>query len=92
MKLLEIIEGLNSFDRKETIYASLPWTMNSDAIVTMEPESGGLPPEAEKLGMKYFLEVFIAKDFLDDWKASLGAKPTIEQECSRVIQYAINDA
>lgn len=92
MKFSEIIEKLDSIDRGKTIYAATPWTMESEVIVAIEPASGGLPVEAVELGLKYFLEVFIAKDFLDDWAASLGAKPTVDQKCARIISYVINDA
>jgi hypothetical protein len=34
----------------------------------------------ERLNMKYFLEVFIARDFLDDWTASLEEPPTLEEK------------
>ena len=42
--------------------------------------------------MTYFLEVFIARDVLDDWTASLQGPPTLEDKCTRLIDYAINDA
>jgi hypothetical protein len=92
MKLIEAIRNLNACDRDDTIYASEPWAENSDAIVAREPESGGLPAEAERLGLSYFLEVFIARDFIEDWAAGLGTQPTLQQKCARLIQYAANDA
>ena len=92
MTLLDAINTLDDLDEVSTIYAAEPWAENSKAIVAQEPASGGLPAEAEKLGLKYFLEVFIARDFLDDWKGSLDEEPTLQEKCARLIQYAINDA
>lgn len=92
MTLIEAIRDLESLDGDNTIYAAEPWTRNSSAIVAPEPVIGGLPPEVIKLGMKYFLEVFIARDFLEDWKSSLGIEPTLEQQCERLIKYATTDA
>jgi hypothetical protein len=43
-------------------------------------------------GFDYFLEISLAREFLEDWKASLGAEPSIIQACARLIQYAENDA
>ncbi len=42
--------------------------------------------------MKYFLEVFIARDFLDDWTASVEEFPSLREKCARLIHYDINDA
>jgi hypothetical protein len=91
MKLIEAVGKLDSFDNEATIYAATPWTENSEAIVAREPTSGGPPTEAEKLGLKYFLEVFVARDFLDGWSANLGATPAVQQRCSRLIQYVLRD-
>ena len=92
MTLLDAIDILHDLDEDFTIYAAEPWMKNSTAIVAQEPEAGGLPTEAEKLGLKYFLEVIIARDFLDDWKGSLNQVPTLQEKCARLIQYAVNDA
>jgi hypothetical protein len=92
VRLADIAKRLSEFDRNDTIYASEPWTEGSHAIVAPEPESGGLPPEAAKAGMKYFLEVSIASDFVEDWTASLHDEPSASAVCARLIQYAINDA
>ncbi|MBX9652683.1 hypothetical protein K2Y11_03600 [bacterium] len=92
MKLIEAIAELGSFDDESTIYASEPWNRDSIAIVEFESDAGCLPTEAQKAGLKYFLEVFIARDFLDDWTRTCGREITLEEMCARLIQYAINDA
>jgi len=92
MTLLEITEKLGELDREQTIYAVKPWSPESAAVVDAEPQGGGVPREAAKLGMSYFLEVFIAQDFLDDWQVSLPKKPAAKERCKRLIDYAINDA
>lgn len=92
MKLIEAIRDLASLDEANTIYASEPWTPDSEVIVAPEPSSGGLPEEAKRLGLKYFLEVFIARDFLGGWSANLHEEPTLQEKCARVIKYAITDA
>jgi hypothetical protein len=92
MTLLEAINKLGEFDREHTIYAVEPWSPSSAAMVEAEPQSGGVPADAEKRGMSYFLEVFIAQDFLEDWQANLPKKPSPTERCQRLIDYAINDA
>lgn len=92
MKLIEVVRDLASLDEASTIYASEPWTPDSEVVVTPEPASGGLPEEAKRLGLKYFLEVFIARDFIEGWTANLDKEPTLQEKCARMIKYAITDA
>jgi len=95
MTLFEAIRDLDSLDEESTIYAAEPWTADSQAIVMPQPDDGRLPDEARKLGFEYFLEVWIAREVLQDWVEwveSLNAKPTLQMKCARVIEYAVNDA
>jgi hypothetical protein len=92
MTLLDIISNLDDFDEAATIYAKAPWRCDAVAVVAREPGEGGLPEEAKRLGFDYFLEVFIARDFLEDWMPSCQSLPTPQEKCDRVIQYAMNDA
>jgi hypothetical protein len=92
MKLIEVVRDLESLDAESTIYAAEPWNSESEALVAPEPASGGLPIDAEKQGLKYFLEVFIARDFAADWALQLGARPSVLQTCARLIEYATSDA
>ncbi|MEN3951235.1 hypothetical protein [Iodidimonas sp. SYSU 1G8] len=92
MRLADVLDRLSEFDSEDTIYASEPWTEDSDAMVAREPDQGGVPPEASDAGMKYFLEVSIAQEFEEDWLASLEERPTLPTTRQRLIDYAINDA
>jgi len=88
----DVIGKLSEFDNEDTIYASEPWTEQSEAMVAREPDAGGLPSEVSDAGMKYFLEVSIAREFIEGWLASLDAPPMPSNLYRRVIDYAINDA
>jgi hypothetical protein len=92
MILIEAIRDLASLDDNATIYAAEPWADDSPAIVIPETDAGELPTEAKKLGLRYFLEVFVAREFLEGWKVNLMAIPTLHDTCARVIQYARTDA
>jgi hypothetical protein len=83
---------LNDLDEKDTIFVAEPWAENSKAIVAPELASGGLPARAAGLGLKYFLEVSVAREFLEDWTDTLGTEPSLQAKVRRLIQYAINDA
>ena len=90
--LREIIANLDAFDDQLTIYARTPWTPESEAMVEREPDEGGLPEGARNSGMSYFLEVFLARDFLSSWAAALPQPPSLDQRCDRLAQYALYDA
>lgn len=92
MKLIEAVRDLESFDEENTIYAAKPWTESSVALIAKEPASGGLPEDVRKIGLKYFLEVFIAREFLEDWLNNLQKIPTLQEKCARLIHYANDDA
>ena len=93
-RLADIIARLSEFDDEDTIFASEPWTGDSDAIVAREREEddGEPPPAAIEAGLAYFLEIDLSKEIVEDWIAYLGADPGAAAICERVIQYAINDA
>jgi hypothetical protein len=86
------VKSLGSLDEDATIYAAEPWTGASRSLVDHEPDSGGLPAEAVRLGLSYFLEVFVAREFLDGWERNLSQEPTDQEKCDRLVQYAIHDA
>jgi hypothetical protein len=92
IRLADAVAGLASFDESATIYAAEPWNAESAAVIATEPESGGLPEGASPRGLKYFLEVSIARDFLEGWEATLSGRPSEQERCARLIRYAIDDA
>jgi|RhiMethySRZTD1v2_1073278.scaffolds.fasta_scaffold426396_3 hypothetical protein len=92
MILKDAILNLESLDQDGTIFATEPWTENSLVVIEREPETGLTATQAVKRGLKYFLEVSIAQEFLQGWKESLGAEPSLKQQCARLIQYAKTDA
>jgi hypothetical protein len=81
--LLEAVRDLASLGDTGTIYAAEPFTEHSDVILAVELNSRTLPKEAAERGLKYFLEVFIARAALDDWVTN--AEPTLPEKCARII-------
>lgn len=92
MTLVEVVRRLGDFDQAYTIYAAEPWTENSPAIVAYEPVEGGLPADAFRLGLSYFLEIAIANDFLHDWSSAQKFPQKDTEKCQRLIDYAVKDA
>lgn len=92
MTLADVAARLSEFEQTCTIYAAKPWTAASSAIVDYEPDEGGLPAEALRLGLSYFLEIEIANDVLDGWVSTQEQQPDDASICQRLIDYAVNDA
>jgi len=91
-KLIDIVANLESYDSELTIYAAKPWTCDSEAVVAAEPDQGGRPHEAESCGAEYFVEVLVAKEFLEGWIASEARPTSAQEQCERLIRYAVYDA
>lgn len=91
-RLAEAIERLTEFGRDDIIYAAEPWTENSLAVIILEEADEPVFFLADGTGFKYFLEVGIATDFVEDWAACLDEEPSLTQICDRIIRYAIDDA
>ncbi len=91
-KLMDVVQNLSSFDPELTIYVVKPWTCDSDALVAREVDGGGIPLEAKSSGATYFIEVAVAKDFLDGWASTERRVVTTRERCERLIHYAVYDA
>jgi hypothetical protein len=85
LKLRDVVERIDGLDDELTIYAAAEWAPDSPVVVAKEPEAGGVPAEAA--GMRYFLEVAIAKEVLGGL-----IELDLEKKTLRLIQYAITDA
>lgn len=53
----EIINHIDSFDDNDTIYSKCPWKLDSDAVVTTEPD------EAAEINAEFFWKYFWQKSF-----------------------------
>ncbi len=91
-RLGDLLDRLASLDEDATIYAAEPWNDESTALVAIEPPTGDLPEEAARRGLKYFLEVHVAREVLSGWEASLSEPPTARERRARLIRYAMDDA
>ena len=90
MTLIEAVQQLAKFDDDLTIYARDPWGPSTE--VKLAVEGSEEEKKAKSVRLRYFLEVSIAREFLEDWRATQKKTPTDEQSCARLIDYATNDA
>lgn len=93
LRLIDVVGRLGSFDETHTIYATEPWGPDAPAIVAQPPEDPrGIPVEAEQQRATYFLEVWLAKQLVEDWINDSGRPIEITDQCNRLIEYAVDDA
>jgi hypothetical protein len=92
MKLVDIVNTIDNIDEESIIFQEDRENFDSDVILSFAEEGDEGVKEEE--GKKYFylIEVFLAKEFIDDWVASLNYKPTANEIAKRLYDYAINDA
>jgi len=70
MKLYEVISQLDKYSDDQCIYAAQSngtWFSESDAFVVPNPEDGATTQIIDGITAVYFLEVFLAKEILEDW-------------------------
>ncbi|MGH3388892.1 MAG: hypothetical protein ACRDOO_08440 [Actinomadura sp.] len=90
MTLEELMAIVQKFDEDQTVYVREPWTPDATVVVTLEPEDGTLPPEAQ--GHANLLDVFLINDILDTWRAHHGTTASPREAAEAVIHYAGHDA
>lgn len=101
MKLFEIIEAIDTFDRDGTIFSQEidnSFQPQSDAVViTLTDEELEINIDdfaaSRCPGKSYFLEISLVQEILEGWADNHnGQPPTTEQACKCVIHYAKYDA
>ncbi|WP_149340237.1 hypothetical protein [Neorhizobium sp. P12A] len=89
MTLRELLCRRREWSEENTIFVVEPWSEDSAAFLSNEATETTDPIIQSGKCYAYFLEGFIARDFLDD----LGAPDDVgEAACERLIRYAIDDA
>jgi hypothetical protein len=92
MNLEEFVQRIKEADEDLIIFQKGKPDINADIALFKgeERENGVVTVGGEKY--YYFLEVFIAREFIEDWVNSLGHRPTCREIAMRLWEYAINDA
>ena len=92
MKLIELIEKIEKFDEELIIFQENRADYNSDIILS-NAEEGDQGVKVQN-GKKYYylIEVFLAKEFIEDWIQNLSYSPDPEEIAKILYYYAKNDA
>lgn len=92
MKLIDLIKDIENVDQEAIIFQEDRENSNSDIILSYAEEGDEGVKEEDGKKYYYLIEVFLAKEFVDDWEASIDYEPSIEEKAKRLYDYAINDA
>jgi hypothetical protein len=95
MTLLELLTNLRDLDDTLNIFAEADpeWSAESKAALCVPREDGSAEPPTEAAGMTYLLDVGLAKEVVEVWRAWRGGRvPSPEDVCEAVIFYAKYDA
>lgn len=93
MRLIELLRHPDlGEDDEATIYVVRPWTPEAAAIIVCPAPASTAPVEHEGQKFDYFLEAFIARDFLEDLTVSDPEAKSELGRCERLIRYADTDA
>jgi len=92
MNLIDLISQINNVDEDLIIFLENMDDYKSDLILEYpEEDDNGIKIENDNK-YYYLLEVFLAKEFISDWIASLDYSPSPEEIAKRLYEYGINDA
>lgn len=92
MNLVDFVKNIEDVDDDAIIFQEDK--TNPDSAIILSYAEDGDGGTKEEGGKKYFylIEVFLAKEFIEDWVASLISKPNSKEIAKRLYEYAINDA
>lgn len=87
--LIEIIRDLWSFDGEAVICAREPLTADSEATVAVgDPEYD----DARGRGFVGYMRVWMAREHLEGWFENVPERPSLTEQCDRLIHYFLFDA
>jgi hypothetical protein len=86
--LRELVKRLDDLDDDDVIYTDGSSPAARAAVVTDAARK-----ETDAAGLRYFLEVALAKDAVQVWSEWRGsAEPTVDDKLMAISYYATNDA
>lgn len=89
-KLINLIPLIDNVDENLIIFQKNLIDIDSEIELLTEDIAEREANQHEKY--IYFIEVFLAKEFIYDWVNSLNYVPTNEEIANRLLEYVVNDA
>lgn len=92
MNLVDFVNSIESVDEDSIIFQEDREIFESNIILGLAEEGDGGVKEEGGKKFYYLIEVYLAKEFINDWIESINYKATPEDIAKRLYDYAINDA
>lgn len=92
MNLIDLVDKINEIDEDLIIFLKNMKDFQSNIILSYSEEGDNGIKQENGDNYHYLLEVFLAKEFIDDWLESLDYSPSNEEIAQRLYEYGINDA
>ena len=92
MNLVDFVNSIESVDEDSIIFQEDREIFESNTILGLAEEGDGGVKEEGGKKFYYLIEVYLAKEFINDWIESINYKATPEDIAKRLYDYAINDA
>jgi len=92
MKLKDVIEKIDDFDDDSIIFMENLNDINSDTLIAYPEENDDGKKVSDGKHYFYLIEIFLIKEFIEDYLLSINYKPSISEVTQRVYDYSINDA
>jgi len=92
MKLIDLIDNINNIEEDLIIFQENEKDYNSDIILSYGEEGDEGIKIINETKYSYLIEVFLAKEFIEDWLQSIDYVPSKSDIAKRLYEYAHNDA
>ena len=92
VRLVDAITLWKHWGRNQTLYLSEPWSAEAELIIVTALPDDTTPVVRDSATFTYFIEAAIAREFLEDYIASLPAAPDAHRLADRLVRYAADDA
>lgn len=92
MKLIDLVNNINDIDEELIIFQKDLNDYDSDIVLSTGEGETKVTIEKNGGSFHYLIEVFLAKEFIEDWIKSQSHLPNSTEIAQRLYNYAINDA
>ena len=92
MNLIYLVENFEAYDEDLIIFQSDLENFKSDIFLAYEEEGDTGVKVDNGITYRYLIEVYLAKEFVDDYIDSIDYKPNSEEIAKRLFEYGVNDA
>ena len=92
MKLIDLVDSIDEIGEELIIFQKDLNDCDSDIVLSTGEEESRVTIEKDGESFHYLIEVFLAKEFIEDWVESQDRPSSSVEIAQRLHNYAIKDA